>query len=329
MGLLAGWLYYAPITVGNGSVDYPTKITVYYGSGTNGLNVVYCNSLCQPDFDDLRFTKADGETLMPYWIESYVDSTSAVVWVKHTEASPTAARMYYGKADATAVSSGADTFLKFDDFNDNSFDTAKWGRTNSADILEQNARIEASDAAGAYKNVVSLDTFANQFELRALIQKVTATTSGYAYVNMGDVNTNHDACSNGAAFFFDPDSAKIICVTKKAGVTTTVWFTAVHAAGTYYWLILQRLSTGKVKYIIESATHTAIENQTPNSTPTLSTAWYVFPIQAAKSAATTQAYCDVTFIKKFADTEPTFTFGSQQTGGRRYGYIMFQDPAIL
>ena len=81
---------------------------------------------CRTDFGDVRFTDGDGTTLLDYWMESKVDSNSAVFWVKVADSLESQAQtiyVYYGKADATTTSNGANTFLFFDDF---SGDLSKW-----------------------------------------------------------------------------------------------------------------------------------------------------------------------------------------------------------
>lgn len=119
MAFPTGWLYYAPITISNGTADYQTKVTVYEGSGTNGTNIVYCGGHCKSDFSDLRFTGSDFVTLLDYWIESLTGTTPnqvAVVHVQNDSTPSTTGRMYYGNPDATAVSNGANTFNFFDSF---------------------------------------------------------------------------------------------------------------------------------------------------------------------------------------------------------------------
>ena len=49
------------------------------------LGNVYCNSHCKTDFGDIRFTAADGTTLLSQWIQSFTASNSAVFWVKVTD----------------------------------------------------------------------------------------------------------------------------------------------------------------------------------------------------------------------------------------------------
>jgi len=115
-GWLSGWSYRSEVTVTNAVGNYQTKVTVYYGSGSNGNNTVYCNSNCQADFDDLRFTGSDGETLIDYWTENYTASANATVWVQNDAGADATLYMYYGNVDAPPVSSGANTFLLYDNF---------------------------------------------------------------------------------------------------------------------------------------------------------------------------------------------------------------------
>ena len=80
--------------------NYVVRITVNYGSGTDAGSTVYCNSLCNSSFSDLRFTNAAGKSL-PYWRQKeYVSGSSAVFWVQvdSIPASPGTATiyMYYG-----------------------------------------------------------------------------------------------------------------------------------------------------------------------------------------------------------------------------------------
>lgn len=84
------------------------------------LPVVHCNSTIQADFDDIRFTTADGLTLISHWTEWYTASTNAMVWVKfpvipkHPQS--VTYFMYYGNGAAVSGSSGTNTFIAFDDF---------------------------------------------------------------------------------------------------------------------------------------------------------------------------------------------------------------------
>ena len=113
------WEYRCGISI-TGSVgagtDYQILITVPYAAHM------------QTDFDDLLFTDDNGITELDYWIESYVASTSAVVWVEVADDldSNQVIYMYSGNDEVSTTSDGDTTFLLFDDFNDDSKNTTKW-----------------------------------------------------------------------------------------------------------------------------------------------------------------------------------------------------------
>lgn len=118
------WNYRKSLTVnhtddGAQALYQMKRILLFAGTTCNSTHLSL-DSKCQADFDDIRFTKSDNVTLIPYWIESKTDSVSATVWIQvdTIPASPNDGliSIYYGNAAATAVSNGADTFIVFDDF---------------------------------------------------------------------------------------------------------------------------------------------------------------------------------------------------------------------
>ena len=113
---LSGWNYRKPMVIdntgGGALTDYQVSITVPY------------NSKMQTDFDDIRFTNTDGQTLVDHWREEYTTSTSATFWVEVPSIDATSSKtiyIYYGNSNAITQSNGNDTFLFFDSFN-NSID---------------------------------------------------------------------------------------------------------------------------------------------------------------------------------------------------------------
>lgn len=71
------------------------------------------------DFSDLRFTDSDKLTLIPYWVESYVQSDHAVVWVKVPLIPASSVKtiyMYYGNPQASSESNPDETFDVFINF---------------------------------------------------------------------------------------------------------------------------------------------------------------------------------------------------------------------
>lgn len=107
--------------------NYQIKIIIHNTSGTDSGNVVYTNSRCRSDFNDIRFTTSNGDTLLDYWIES-ISGTTAYVWVEIdvVPESGTNIYLYYRNPLATSLSNGDNTFQFFDDFSGVALDTNKW-----------------------------------------------------------------------------------------------------------------------------------------------------------------------------------------------------------
>ncbi len=127
---MPGWRFRQEINISNTAgdlTDYQVKITVDYDSDM------------QSDYDDLRFVDANSNNLS-YWIENYT-SSKATVWVNVTfleSNTNTTIYMYYGNPDAISKSNGENTFLLFDNFDDGTLDTTKWGTfTDVGALIEE------------------------------------------------------------------------------------------------------------------------------------------------------------------------------------------------
>ncbi len=110
--------------------NYSIPITIHYGSGVSSGSDVYLNSRSQIDFDDVRFTDLS-DNLFDYWIEDKVNSDVAHVWVEIPVISSTTATqfyIYYSNSGTPTNSSGDNTFVFFDHFDNpsTSVNTSKW-----------------------------------------------------------------------------------------------------------------------------------------------------------------------------------------------------------
>ena len=139
----SSWLKRKAITLTGGAsgaqTDYQVKLTVTHDSDM------------QSDFDDLRFTKSDGVTLIDAWMESYTASTSAIIWVEtDTPANTVEADiyMYYGNSGASSSWSGSNTFPDFyDGFEDGN--VTEWTQSGTTEVLTaQNTTVRAGTYAG-------------------------------------------------------------------------------------------------------------------------------------------------------------------------------------
>jgi hypothetical protein len=102
------------ITAGSGcGTNYQIRVHVYYGSGSDSGEDVYCNSKCNTDFSDIRFTSSNGKTLIYYWLQSKTDNNNAIFYVKVSENLDSNATIYvyYGNSPATSISDENNTFV--------------------------------------------------------------------------------------------------------------------------------------------------------------------------------------------------------------------------
>lgn len=121
------------------SILIETELTAPEADYQISIDVTY-DAHMQTDFDDIRFTDNDGETLLDHWLEIKVDSTSAVFWVEVKDYMSgndfETIYMYYGNEEASTTSNGTATFIFFDDFENNNLDRwdeddANWATTGA------------------------------------------------------------------------------------------------------------------------------------------------------------------------------------------------------
>jgi len=108
-GWLSGWQYRKALNISateGAGKNYPIRIKVHFGSGTDNDEDVYLGGHCRPDFGDIRFTDKYGSTLLDYWMETKVDSDYAIFWVEVPDdlsIEDTKIYLYYGNWGATTT----------------------------------------------------------------------------------------------------------------------------------------------------------------------------------------------------------------------------------
>lgn len=135
---LTGWQYRKELTITGATgvslpdmTNYTVDLEINYGSGSDSGNVIYCNSHCRTDFADISFTNSTGNGLLSFWMEEYTLSDDGTFWVKVPDDLSTEQTifLYYGNAAFnTSRSNGTETFLFFDDFENNNFN--RWDSTS-------------------------------------------------------------------------------------------------------------------------------------------------------------------------------------------------------
>ena len=110
-------------------------------------------SKAKADGSDIRFSTSSGNintTSLKYWIEQWNADGKTTIWVKIPVLKARNANsiyMYYGNANASAVSNGSATFLFFDDFEDGNYQK-KWDNVSIGEVKEQNGLLKLRESDG-------------------------------------------------------------------------------------------------------------------------------------------------------------------------------------
>lgn len=143
-GSLEGWTMRRSIVIENQMpedlVDFQVEVLVAHDDDM------------QVEFEDLRFTEADGTSQLPYWRERFSPLVDAEVWIRVplVPASGTVELwMYYGNPEAEDGSDGDATMFFFDDFDAGPLDPIKWSATSEHAVVA--GRLEVNTGA-VYSN---------------------------------------------------------------------------------------------------------------------------------------------------------------------------------
>jgi len=184
MGWLSGWQYRKAVTLSRsvGAVsDYQMKALIGESAGASGYDV-HCEGHVLSSFNDLRFTKSDGTSLLEYWIESITGTTPnqlATVWIKfdYIGTGATTFYMYYGKSDASAYSNGDNTFLFFDHFGGTAIDENKWTINGTPIITVSGSIADIQSDHGATEGIFGKTGFSTS----ALRTRIKISTPYWCY----------------------------------------------------------------------------------------------------------------------------------------------------
>lgn len=291
MAWLAGYSKRKPITITGGAsgaqTDFQIKLTVTYDGDM------------QSDFDDLRFTQADGTTLIDAWLETKTDDTSATVWAEFpTTPANTVEQtyyMYYGKVVASDWD-GAATFLLFDDF-----ESALSGWTAHAErgATAYEGSYGMHTTGGNYhpahsitENNICIEAKVKQSGRSGIMVRTTQSPEPSGGVGVGYQLFNK---LDGNIYIYEQAPANYIA-TEAAVDPTTDW---------YNWKFAIDGSDMKGKYWADGTSEPA---------------WMVEVSDATVASGgigvygySTGTYYDLIRVSKYASNPPTYAFGSEQS----------------
>ena len=295
MAWLSGWSKRKKITLTGGSsgaqTNYQLKLTISYDSDM------------QADFDDLRFTKSDGTTLIDCWLESKTDSTTATIWVEFlTTPANTVTEdyyMYYGNSGVSSVWNIDNTFLFGDDFGGTLLDTNKWNLL-AGDVTVSGGNLllsGTSSTRGEINGKTSIPINA------AIYSKIYFSQVNSVATHFNTLSKATDASTRLGTYIRYTDG-EIASVTRTSGGSeVTDWGSSVTPTNSHIYK--NTWKSGEVKYYIDDAlkvTHTL-------NVPAINLISYF----KEGTVIGGNAFIDYTFVTKFVDNPATYGFGSEES----------------
>lgn len=172
-----GWSYRKQIDIteqsGNALTNYQIQLTVVSEAGM------------ELDFSDLRFTLDDGVTEIDYWIEQFIPTSYAIVWLEVPSLpalSTTTIYIYYGNGSVSTTSNGTNTFVFFDDMST----WSGWSSYGSGGVSQNTAvfgfpvlrKQSNNDPHGGWKSIGT-----NVSDFRLLVREYRRTESDGGTMN--------------------------------------------------------------------------------------------------------------------------------------------------
>ncbi len=314
MAWLTGWLcrksHVLQSAAGAGT-NYQMRVKVHYGSGTDSGEDVYCNSKCESDFGDVRFTDDDGLTLLDYWMQEKVDGGYAVFWVEVQDdlsSQNQTIYVYYGKSGASTTSNGANTFIFFDPCDNLDQWTKYTSGNGNVTVVDGTFKFYATAGSNNKEMIKSgllgLANVALLFKLKWVSPnnytwrgKLTPDNPTAPYVNL---DNQHALIDDEHPSYQNKHYMRVGAVQK---FSINIGY---RTAGQWYWITLKSKSGKQV----------IMEDDTVKDTRTATHSWEDLRILMEGGQSSTTAherYVDDICVRKFVDPEPSHgSWGSEE-----------------
>lgn len=278
--------------------NYPLKLTVYSGTGTNTAGNLYCQVKCANWPYDIHFTNNANVTI-GHWRESY-DATSQIVWINCTSIASTGKtnfNMYYGDGSSD-TSNGTRVFPLFDDFNSGTVSSAKWTPSGAITTTGTGGKLTAygTSSWGYLKSAIS---FPLGYAMRTRANYLGASGAGGSSLGYGSAGSAN-SCD---LIYYNTGGSlnKLRAWSASNANTDTV---ATISPASYQIYDVSRYSTKYTAQIAGGTLLTATSTQTNNQVFTLATiAGSSYGIEV-----------DWILFHKVTANEPTFTAPSGEHG---------------
>ena len=323
------WGLRKPITIEGIGLDIPTDYQL-------AITIDFDNDM-QNGFDDLRFTwlntTDDTEYEIPYWLQSQTNGSSASGWVKvpiiYNDTTNTTIFMYYkNNTGVISLSNSESVMTLYDNFNDNSYNTSKWTtysdgggtavETGGALVISAGS---SHSGGGSYSTTFPKDSY-----ILSAKWKVSIISSGSCEGNDCGANyfsfrheTNYrDTTYYGGQTkhyinnYMFPDENEMRRYDVTDGESGTDLYTTASVLNTYYDIDLIITPDGYKTYKNDVLLYDVSYGTDPTVWTTLSDDIRV-EFYNGDYSRTAPITIDDVIVRKYAPTEPTYTFGAEES----------------
>jgi hypothetical protein len=258
-----------------------------------GLPYAHVNA----DGSDLRFTDA-GNNELSHWIESWDASSDSLIWVKADLRTGTnQLHLYYGNPAAQSTSSGADTFLFFDDFEEHSDGDPADGWAPTYQVVNDGGLMVIDDGTGPGEPVIAQAGNWTNAVTRSRFRFVTISGgSDYGAIYVSYQDWDHFACGSATT----PTLAQLY-EESGSGFVQIGSDSAVPDLGTSWHVQELQRYGNTVSFLIDDSLYVTATTTAPASGTT-----------GFWSQNSNRGYRDWHLVRKCAAAEPTVTIGSQE-----------------
>jgi hypothetical protein len=251
---------------------------------------------------DIRFVNSDGVTLLPFWNETKFNLANTKIWVNITSISnvtSTTVYMYYGNPSALSSSNGTATFEFFDDAESGTF-SKKWinvagkGGSYSKDYAYSGRysikntgadALIASKSPGFKDAVFEANVMANNYS-GMFTARTSATSKTYYGFRPRNAETN---------------SAELNLLTRGAYILLNSTTSSDNYSVWADWKIIANGSSITTYY------NNNLRNSAQNSS-------ILSGLVGSRSGSylTNTIYLDNVRVRKYASSEPAYSFGAEE-----------------
>jgi hypothetical protein len=247
----------------------------------------------QNNFGDIRFSSSDNLKPLNYWIESILEGTSAVIWVKIPSIPANDSvdiYMYYGNSDVTTTSDGDGTFEFFDDATGEY--TRKW---HTHEGTASYATVGGRQAISLSASTVNIRTRNFQLNGPMVIEADLYETSVITAIQYYQTATPTTNARYQARMDVRADHADLIVKDGWEATTGTI----ISTADTWYPVKLSVDTTGTHRWYVNNILAATLSNDT-----TYTSGYLALNHHNSGTGAATNVR-----VRKFASEEPSISFG--------------------